>query len=307
MTYSGSGDVTANVQEVTDNQFPPGPTPSSSTAGCEAADFAGFVPGNIALIQRGTCTFHDKATNAQAAGASRGADLQRGSAGPHRRARRHARQHRTSRSRCSGTSFAFGEEIHNLLASGPVDDARHDLDTISETRETYNVLADTKGGDPNRVVVQGSHLDSVIAGPGHQRQRLRLGVQPRVARSSSRSSTCKPRNKVRFALWGAEELNLLGSTFYVNSLSDAEFSEDRAEPQPRHARLAELRALRVRRRRLGHAGRGPPGSAQIEQVFLNYFASRGLATSRRRSTGARTTARSSPAALRPAACSPAPR
>ena len=57
MTYSGSGDVTANVQEVNDNQFPPGPTPSSSTAGCEAADFAGFTPGNIALIQRGTCTF----------------------------------------------------------------------------------------------------------------------------------------------------------------------------------------------------------------------------------------------------------
>ena len=45
MTYSGSGDVTAQLQEVNDNQFPPGPTPSSSNAGCEPADFAGFVPG----------------------------------------------------------------------------------------------------------------------------------------------------------------------------------------------------------------------------------------------------------------------
>ena len=56
MDYSGSGDVTANVQEVTNNQFPPGATPTSA-AGCVAADFAGFTAGNIALIQRGTCTF----------------------------------------------------------------------------------------------------------------------------------------------------------------------------------------------------------------------------------------------------------
>jgi aminopeptidase Y len=53
MDYSGSGNVTAAVQEVNDNQFPPGPTPSSSNAGCEPEDFTGFTPGNVALIQRG--------------------------------------------------------------------------------------------------------------------------------------------------------------------------------------------------------------------------------------------------------------
>ncbi len=41
----------------------------SSTSGCEAADFAGFTPGNIALLQRGTCTFELKAENAAAEGA----------------------------------------------------------------------------------------------------------------------------------------------------------------------------------------------------------------------------------------------
>ena len=68
MTYSGSGNVTAPVQGV-DLVLPPSPTPSS-TSGCEASDFAGFTSGNIALIQRGTCTFQVKAELAQAAGAS---------------------------------------------------------------------------------------------------------------------------------------------------------------------------------------------------------------------------------------------
>ncbi|MFD0891653.1 PA domain-containing protein, partial [Streptosporangium algeriense] len=68
MTYSGSGNVTAAVQPV-DLVLPPGAEPGS-TSGCEAADFAGFVRGNIALLQRGTCGFRVKAELAEAAGAS---------------------------------------------------------------------------------------------------------------------------------------------------------------------------------------------------------------------------------------------
>ena len=65
MTYSGSGDVTANVQPV-DTTATPDPS-ATSTSGCEASDFTGFVAGRIALMQRGTCTFRVKALNAQAA------------------------------------------------------------------------------------------------------------------------------------------------------------------------------------------------------------------------------------------------
>ena len=46
--------------------------PRASTSGCEDADFAGLDfsgPNDIALIQRGTCTFADKAVNAEEAGA----------------------------------------------------------------------------------------------------------------------------------------------------------------------------------------------------------------------------------------------
>ena len=69
MEYSGSGDVTAAIQAV-DLVLPPGADPDSSTSGCDATDFAGFTVGSIALLQRGTCFFSDKAANAEAAGAA---------------------------------------------------------------------------------------------------------------------------------------------------------------------------------------------------------------------------------------------
>src|SRR5687768_102792 len=67
MTFSGSGDVTAPLIAV--DLLLPSPAADSSTSGCEAADFAGFPAGAIALMQRGTCGFVVKLQNAQAAGA----------------------------------------------------------------------------------------------------------------------------------------------------------------------------------------------------------------------------------------------
>ena len=49
--------------------LPQAPGPGATTSGCEAADFAGMPAGSIALMQRGTCTFGQKADNANAAGA----------------------------------------------------------------------------------------------------------------------------------------------------------------------------------------------------------------------------------------------
>jgi hypothetical protein len=55
--YSAFGDVTANLQKV------------GGTGLGYSNDFAGFSAGNIALIERGSLTFHDKVSNAEAAGA----------------------------------------------------------------------------------------------------------------------------------------------------------------------------------------------------------------------------------------------
>ena len=83
MDQTDPGDVTAAVTAVDINLVPP----RASTSGCDGAfatdpvtgntvpdpggpdDFAGFPAGNIALIQRGTCSFETKAANASAAGA----------------------------------------------------------------------------------------------------------------------------------------------------------------------------------------------------------------------------------------------
>lgn len=51
-----TGDVTASLSGV-------------DLGGCQAADFAGFVPGTIALMERGGCEFSLKVINAAAAGA----------------------------------------------------------------------------------------------------------------------------------------------------------------------------------------------------------------------------------------------
>ena len=67
-TASPPGDVTGPVIPVDINLT----GDRASTSGCEAADFAGLDfsgDSDIALIQRGTCTFADKAGNAEAAGA----------------------------------------------------------------------------------------------------------------------------------------------------------------------------------------------------------------------------------------------
>ena len=56
-----------------------------------------------------------------------------------------------------------------------------------------------------------------------------------------------PRNHVRFLWVGAEELGLLGSQFYVDSLSDAEKRADHRHARLRHGRLAQLGAAGLRR------------------------------------------------------------
>ena len=80
---------------------------------------------------------------------------------------------------------------------------------------------ETADGDPNNVIVIGAHLDSVSAGPGIQDNGSGSATILEIAEVFAQQGR-EARNKLRFAWWGAEELNLLGSAFYVNSLSQAE-------------------------------------------------------------------------------------
>ena len=273
MTYSGSGDVTGNVQEVNNNQFPPGETASSSHAGCDAADFAGFTAGNVALIQRGTCPFGQKATNAQNAGASAVLIFNEGQPG---------RTDAIAGTLGSpdfhvpvlGLSFAAGEELHNLLGSGDVT-VHAVTDTISEIRTTANIIGDSVAGDPSRTMVVSAHNDSVIAGPGINDDGSGTATDLEIAKQMA--VVAPPRNRLRFIFVGAEELGLLGSKHYVATLSDADKSQIAGMldfdmlASPNYARLVYDGDGST----FGDAG--PDGSGMIEDIFDRYFDSQGQA------------------------------
>ncbi|MFI9826933.1 M28 family metallopeptidase [Streptomyces sp. NPDC051913] len=88
----------------------------------------------------------------------------------------------------------------------------------SSGRTGYNLIADWPGGDTNRVVMSGSHLDSVTAGPGINDNGSGSAAVLETALAVSRAGY-QPAKHLRFAWWGAEELGLVGSRYYVNNLS----------------------------------------------------------------------------------------
>jgi hypothetical protein len=90
---------------------------------------------------------------------------------------------------------------------------------------TQNILAvgGTDDGGGARVIV-GAHLDSVAEAPGINDNGS--GVAAVMQTAVKLASAGRPvRNMVTFALWGAEELVNVGSSFYVSQLSYAERQE----------------------------------------------------------------------------------
>ncbi|MGV9288709.1 M28 family metallopeptidase [Streptomyces sp. NPDC003719] len=87
----------------------------------------------------------------------------------------------------------------------------------SSGRTGYNLIADWPGGDTNRVVMSGSHLDSVTAGAGINDNGSGSAAVLETALAVARSGY-QPTKHLRFAWWGAEELGMVGSRYYVNSL-----------------------------------------------------------------------------------------
>ncbi|MFI9007788.1 M28 family metallopeptidase [Actinosynnema sp. NPDC053489] len=91
----------------------------------------------------------------------------------------------------------------------------------------YNLVADWPGGDPNDVLMLGGHLDSVTAGPGINDNGSGSAGLLEVALTVARQSLA-PTKHLRFGWWGAEELGLVGSTYYVDNLPSTERSRIKA-------------------------------------------------------------------------------
>ncbi|MFE7629976.1 M28 family peptidase [Kocuria sp. NPDC057446] len=96
-------------------------------------------------------------------------------------------------------------------------DGEHDDDEDRDTGPlvTYNVLADTATGNPASTVLVGAHLDSVPESPGLNDNGSGAAGVLAVAEALAGADT---RNRVRFAWWGAEEVNLDGADHYVSDL-----------------------------------------------------------------------------------------
>ncbi|WP_028131147.1 M28 family metallopeptidase [Serinicoccus marinus] len=213
-TGTGEGDVTAEVVPVDINLDPP----RANSSGCQAEDFAGFPSGAIALVQRGSCPFADKAVNAEAAGASGVVIFNQGDTDA---ADRTGVLNPTLGGDgvvdipVVGTSYAAGE---SLAQEGST--ARIAVDFYGAT--SYNVIGELAGRTDGNVVMAGAHLDSVPAGPGINDNGSGSAGLLEVAEQMSKS---RPHNTVRFAWWGAEELGLLGSRTWVDQRSEAELDE----------------------------------------------------------------------------------
>lgn len=75
--------------------------------------------------------------------------------------------------------------------------------TWEEPKTSWNLIVETKEGDPDNVVMLGAHLDSVPSGAGLNDNGSGVAAVFKVIHSISRHKGIK--NKVRAAFWGAEE------------------------------------------------------------------------------------------------------
>ncbi|MBO3749870.1 M20/M25/M40 family metallo-hydrolase [Streptosporangiaceae bacterium NEAU-GS5] len=267
---SPSGNVTAQIQAV-DLTLPPTPTPTS-TSGCEAADFAGFVAGRIALVQRGTCPFITKVENAAAAGASAIIVFNEGQPG-----RTDAFPLDLGEWRL-GIPMTFADfAVGNELAGTPGATVHLKVDANLVLGTNENVIAESIFGDPKNIVMVGAHLDSVPAGPGINDNGSGTAAILEIAQQMALYPV---KNKVRFAFWAAEELGDLGSDQYVASLSQAQ--RDRVRLYLNFDMIASpnyaYKLYDGDDSDAEGAPAGPPGSAQIEQQLAAFYSSRHLAT-----------------------------
>lgn len=264
-TGTGFGSVTADVVAVDINLA----LPRANTSGCELADFAGFPAGAIALLQRSTCTFADKVLNAQAAGASAVIIFNQGNTPEREGLIVGTLGDVEAAVPVVGASFDSGAALAQPGARATV--------TVPEPQQQtqYNLLAESVGGDPANVVMAGAHLDSVQAGPGINANGSGASALLEVALQMAK---VKPRNKLRFAWWGAEEAGLVGSTAYVDGLSEAQrlaitlYLNFDAVGSPNHVFFIydgdDSDGV--------GAGAGPEGSEFIEQTFERFYRERGV-------------------------------
>jgi Zn-dependent M28 family amino/carboxypeptidase len=183
--------------------------PAGDSPGCAAADYDKLpVQGAVVLVDRGACPFAQK----ESAVVQRGAvalivadnvveEKMGGTLGD------------TTDVKIPVVSVTKSDGAQLRANPGPV---TVKLSAETKTISARNVIAQTRTGSTTDVVMIGAHLDSVPEGPGINDNGS--GVAAVLETALQLGSSPQIHNAVRFGFWGAEELGLIGSHKYVESL-----------------------------------------------------------------------------------------
>lgn len=152
------------------------------------------------------------------------------------------------------------------------------VQTFSDNGTTgRNLVADWPGGDTSQTLMVGAHLDGVRSGPGINDNGTGSAATLEVALAIAKAGPTSGKH-VRFAWWDAEEIGLVGSTRYVDSLTASE--RDEISGYYNFDMIGSSNA--------GFfvydgddsdgegAGPGPQGSAAMETSLTDYFSSVGI-------------------------------
>ncbi|CQD05106.1 peptidase, M28 family protein [Mycobacterium lentiflavum] len=238
---------------------------------CAASDYDNLaVQGAVVLVDRGTCPFAQK----EDAAAQRGAvalivadnvdeEQMGGTLGANT----------VVKIPSVGVTKSTGLQLR--AHPGPV---TIKLDASSQSFKARNIIAQTKTGSPTDVVMAGAHLDSVPAGPGINDNGS--GVAAVLETAVQLGNSPQVHNAVRFAFWGAEELGLIGSRNYVESLNSEDLKsialylnfDMLASPNPGYFTYDGDQSLPADTRGQPVV---PEGSAGIERTLVAYLKAAG--------------------------------
>lgn len=190
--------------------------PAGRTPGCSAADYDGLtVAGAVVLVDRGACRFDVK----RAAAAELGAvalivanDVDEGDPAGTLDAQTD-----------SGLPVVSVSKADGVQLRGNPGQVTVELNAGIRVEKSRNIIAQTRTGSTSDVVMAGAHLDSVPWAPGTNDNGSGVAAVLETALQLGGSPNVK--NAVRFGFWGAEEVGLMGSRAYVDSL-DAERLND---------------------------------------------------------------------------------
>jgi Zn-dependent M28 family amino/carboxypeptidase len=247
------------------------PAPVEDSPGCTASDYDNLpVSGAVVLVDRGSCPFSQKEDAA----------VQRGAVAM-------IVADNVVEERMGGTLGENTDVKIPVVSVSKPDGAqlrtKSGLTTVklkADTKAVHarNVIAQTKTGSTSNVVMAGAHLDSVPEGPGINDNGS--GVAAVLETALQLGSSPQVRNAVRFGFWGAEELGLVGSRKYIQSL-DVNALKDialylnfdmLASPNPGYFTYDGDQSLPPDKRGNPVV---PEGSAGIERSLVGYLKSAG--------------------------------